>query len=98
VALAVAEMCLAGRVGASIDLEDLPGKQLAHETALFSESLSRFVIEVELINAVKLEHILEGVPFARIGRVEGQELSITKGIRELVRVGVDRLEAAWRGF
>ncbi len=42
-AVALAEMCIAGRLGATI--EDLPHEDLA--TALFSESAGRLVVEVE---------------------------------------------------
>lgn len=99
IALAVAEMCIAGRIGASIDLDDVPTVgHLEPETILFSESLSRFVVEVELVHHVQFERVLDGVPFSRIGRVEAHDLVIMNGETELVRSHADDLEGAWRGF
>ena len=46
--VALAEMCIGGRLGAEIDLANVPGTDtIARDDALlFSESLSRFVIEI----------------------------------------------------
>ncbi len=99
IAVAVAEMCIAGRIGASIELQDVPGAgETDVETILFSESLSRFMIEVELVHHVQFERLLEGIPFSRIGRAEGRDLVILNAETELVRSNVDDLEGAWRGF
>jgi phosphoribosylformylglycinamidine synthase II len=99
IALAVAEMCIAGRIGASLNLDDVPTTgTLEPETLLFSESLSRFVIEVELTHHVQFERALEGIPFSRIGHVEGRDLVILSRDAEIVRSHVDELEGAWRGF
>ncbi|RME85357.1 MAG: phosphoribosylformylglycinamidine synthase subunit PurL [Caldilineae bacterium] len=69
-AVAVAEMCLAGELGAEIDLDLLPaGEELPAAAALFSESLGRFLIEVRPQAAGRFETLLSSQPCRRIGTV-----------------------------
>jgi phosphoribosylformylglycinamidine synthase len=64
-ATAVAEMAIAGGIGA--DLTPVL-QNLADEVLLFAESTTRFVIETTPVNAAALERCLEGVPCQRIGQ------------------------------
>jgi phosphoribosylformylglycinamidine synthase II len=65
-AAAVAEMALAGEIGA--DLTRLQTMNHPNEVLLFSESTTRFVVEVTPGNAAALTRCLEGVPCERIGQ------------------------------
>jgi phosphoribosylformylglycinamidine (FGAM) synthase-like enzyme len=63
-AVAVAEMAFAGGIG--VDLTALLGT-LPDDVKLFSESCSRFLVEVKPANAVQFEACLAGLPVAKIG-------------------------------
>ncbi|HBY96178.1 MAG TPA: phosphoribosylformylglycinamidine synthase I [Chloroflexi bacterium] len=99
--VAVAEMCLAGRLGAEVELAAVPGAaQIADDHAvLFSEALSRFVVEVRPADAQAFEALLSGTPHACVGRVlEVDELRIRgRAGRDVVHARVTDLESAWRG-
>lgn len=75
---AAAEMAFAGGLGLEIELKqvDLAAPEAAESNAndadtvaLFSESATRFLVEVAPENAREFESRLEGLPFARVGRV-----------------------------
>ena len=70
-AVAAAEMVIAGRLGVELGLENVPRTQdvASDATALFSESAARFLVEVEHMNAAAFERKLAGHPVARLGRV-----------------------------
>lgn len=94
-AVAVAEMCFAGGIGA--DITTLPGN-LSDEAKLFSESPTRFVVEVKPEHAQAFEACLAGVPVARVGvTVADQRLRIAGTNAEwLVWVKLGTLKEAWQ--
>ena len=97
--VAVAEMALAGRLGAKLELGNVPHSSgMSDDSILFSESLSRFVIEVVAVYAPEFEKALAGQPFAKIGEVTTSNLEI-HGLdgSSVLNAGVDTLEKAWRG-
>ncbi len=70
-AVAAAEMAIAGRLGLKLDLRALP-RTLDVRTdvvALFSETSARFLVEVAPEAAAALEAALAGHPAARLGHV-----------------------------
>ena len=70
-AVAAAEMAIAGGHGMEIDLGDVPVAEsdLSDATRLFAESPTRFLVEVAPDDAQALETVLGRAPHARIGRV-----------------------------
>jgi len=102
-AVALAEMAIAGRRGVTVDnLANLPAPAgLAEPALLFSESLSRFVVEVTAEDAAAFESLLVAadVPHGRIGATAGDTaFQIYKdGGDLLLNHDVVTLEAAWRG-
>jgi phosphoribosylformylglycinamidine synthase len=70
-AVAAAEMAIAGGHGLEIDVRDVPMAEpgLAASTRLFAESPTRFLVEVAPGDAPALETLLGRIPHARIGRV-----------------------------
>jgi len=85
-AVAVAEMCIAGDCGAKL-LGDFD------VIALFSESNSRFVVEVELEKASALESLFRELPIRKLGEVTRDKvLSFGKAFS----ADVGELKAAWR--
>ena len=104
--VALAEMCLAGRLGAEIDLARAPVDGLHREggadlsdVVLFSESSSRFIVEVPPEHVEAFEQALQGVPFAEVGRVWDDGVLRVRGLDGQMAVWADvaELERAWRG-
>jgi phosphoribosylformylglycinamidine synthase len=67
-AVAAAEMAFAGEIGADISLEALANQQLPDEVLLFSESTTRFLIELAPGDASEIEERFLGLPMCRIGK------------------------------
>jgi phosphoribosylformylglycinamidine synthase len=98
--VAAAEMVLAGGVGARIDLRKVPVEDgpLDDVALAYSESLTRFLVEVEPGRAAELERRLAGLPAAQIGETTAEPRLEVLGTRGDVQVNLDAdaLEAAWR--
>ena len=93
-AVALAECCIAGRIGAEIALMD----NLRPSSILFGETQSRIIIS---ICKEKLDLVLQKlnswqVPFKVLGNVGGEVLSIT-GSGWKVNLGLPEIEEKYRG-
>lgn len=96
-ATALAEMSFAGQLGIDVDLQAATrAAGLAPGELLFSESNSRFVVEVQpQCEAAFLEH-LSGVATVKLGQVTEQEtVKIQHGQTPLVSVSWRELFEAW---
>jgi phosphoribosylformylglycinamidine synthase len=107
-AVTLAEMCLAGRLGAEIDLVVGQGSDAFEksdsynsytEILLFSESLCRFVVEVEPRHAQLFENEMRGTACVRAGSVSAEARLTIFGASgdRLLSTSVETLERAWRG-
>jgi phosphoribosylformylglycinamidine synthase len=108
-AVALAEMALAGGLGARVALRDVPRRDDAARDwiLLFSESPTRFVLEVRPEDRGELERRLGGLPLGRLGEVaagrpagEGSPPRLTiAGLdaSPVVDAAVADLKAAWQG-
>ncbi len=106
-AVAAAEMALAGLLGLSIDIEQVPCEVLEYADdvlatiLLFSESASRFLVEIvpqqrEAFEAHMSAHEVHDI--ACLGRViESGRFEVRAGKRLLIDLPVDELQAAWKG-
>lgn len=93
-AVALAEMAFAGTLGADIDLAGLG--DLPTATKLFSESNTRFILEVPADKTAAFEASLGDLPFARIGEVTaGPHLHVHDG-GEVLHTDVQELREIWR--
>ena len=105
-AVAAAEMAFAGGQGAEIDLRLAPRDASiapqspdAEEALLFSESASRFLVEVTPESAAALESVLQAarVPFGRIGQVTSSRRFVVSGERgRLIDLPLADLKEAWQ--
>ncbi len=94
-AVAAAEMAFAGGLGLRVQIDQVPVPQpLPTHVVLFSESPSRFLVEVAHEQQQAFEAALRGVPCACIGEVivqprlqcaQGEELWIDEAIEDLKR-------------
>ncbi|MDU0332116.1 phosphoribosylformylglycinamidine synthase subunit PurL [Paenibacillus sp. 3LSP] len=92
-AVALAESCISGGVGAKVDITS----ELRPDFMLFSESQSRILLSASPEKAEALEKLLaeRGVPAARIGVVEGSELNVAVNGTEVLSKPVDQLRRVW---
>ncbi|PWA13159.1 phosphoribosylformylglycinamidine synthase subunit PurL [Pueribacillus theae] len=93
-AVAVAESCMSGEVGASIDLEI----GLRPDFALFSESQSRILLSTSPDKADKLLRLIASrdLKVQTIGKVEGKTLNIAVNGVRVIESQVRTLEAIWK--
>jgi phosphoribosylformylglycinamidine synthase len=108
-AAAVAEMAVAGRLGARIVLADVPatngaagsdlGLDHGHDLAIaFAETPGRFVCEVRPEHAAEFARCMDGVRFAWVGEVSSSpDLEIVSTTGTTDRIAIDRLARAWHG-
>lgn len=98
-AVALAEVALAGDLGLDVDLAAAPGAAaLSAVKAAFSESTTRYVVTTSAANAAAFAELLADLPVARIGAVTAaRSLVLRHGDAAVASVGVDALTAAWRG-
>ncbi len=94
-AVAASEMAFSGGLGAEIDLEKMPIiGGLKTGALLFSESQSRFLVEVS--DHQEFNNIMEGTEFAMIGRTTAEKvLKVFQGEKEVLNADIDLLERSW---
>jgi phosphoribosylformylglycinamidine synthase subunit PurSL len=110
-AVAAAEMAFAGGLGARLYLEQVP-HNVAESAAsgvpgglpgvlLFSESNTRFLVEVPPDMVGHFEEMLGDVPHAAVGEVLAQPTLIVTDVdpmaeQHLIEIDVMKLKAAWQ--
>ena len=95
--VALAEMCLGGRIGAEVDLSAAPqcGCSSALEV-LYSESPSRFVVSVAPKNIQAFEALFAGQHMAKIGTVGGESLSMRYNGSPLLEAQTEALATSFK--
>lgn len=98
IAVALTEMAIGGRVGASINLAAVPGADsLNGLTTAFSESLGRLLVEVHPDHAVEFEQLMGDYPTAPIGETNtGSSVDISASDFD-IDVAITAASDAWRG-
>ncbi len=91
-AICMAEMVIGGDVGARIDLSRI--EKMRDDHKLFSESNTRWIVEVKRDRAKEFEKAFPGAIF-RIGEVGGNTLLIKNDDRTLIDLPVKELRDAW---
>ena len=100
IGVAIAEMAFAGDLGAKINLESVPlGEPMGRDDfILFSESNSRFLVEVALENKDEFEKAMSGITFAAIGQVTDSEVLEIYGLdgSQIVNKSISEMKEAWQ--
>ncbi len=91
-AVAAAEMCMGGDLGASLDTAAMGPARW--DVQLFSESNGRWLVEVAQGKEDEFEHCLEGVPVTFVGRTGGPSLRIRDSKKRL-SLPVGRMRTVW---
>lgn len=96
-AVHLALAAVAGGRGVFADLDQLPTDgNLSVERRLFSESTGRFLVSVRPTDQARFEALFTGFPCGLLGRVRADGLLVvTAADREVIRVDVDELRAAF---
>ena len=93
--IALAETAFAGSYGMDVNLDLVPKKMRRNDYTLFSESNSRFVVEVPEEYASRFESLL-GRNAKAIGRIAGNNLTLYSDDRSIMSVPVYQLKEAWQ--
>ena len=100
IGVAVVEMAFAGGLGARVHLESVPlGESIDRDDfILFSESNSRFLVEVAPENQAEFDRVMAGIRLANIGQVTDGEVLEIYGVdgRRVVTASVSELKEAWQ--
>jgi phosphoribosylformylglycinamidine synthase II len=97
--VAAAEMAFASGYGLEIDLRHVPGKELVRsDFVLFSESNSRFLIEVAEADKEDFEALMKGKNCALIGKVTKEQKLLIHGLNGKIAVdaSLDKLRQSWK--
>jgi phosphoribosylformylglycinamidine synthase len=98
-AVAAAEMAFAGGYGLELDLRKVPGKELVrNDFVLFSESNSRFLIEVAQADSEDFEDLMKGKVCALIGKVTKDQKLLVHGLngKVVVDATLESLRRSWK--
>lgn len=89
----LAELTFGGSIGCRVDLHPLG--DLRSDIKLFSESNSRFIVEIAPRHEQEFHRIFHGCSVDLIGRTGGRRIEIHDGRRELVDLSIDEARAVW---
>ncbi len=96
--LALAEMSLSGNIGVEIDIDNMlfTGEKKRYDILVFSESNTRFLVEVRKEDTEELMRLFHGLPAQRIGQtVKGGSLVINAKERKLVGLPLSVIRKKW---
>ncbi len=104
-AVALAECCITGAIGAGIELPDTieAAANIRLDAVLFGESQSRIVLTTQPENLPRLQEMARGVgvPLSYLGAVGGERLIISDNragvLRPVVDAPLGEIELAYRG-
>jgi phosphoribosylformylglycinamidine synthase II len=98
-AVAAAEMAFSGNYGIDLDLQRAQNKgAMRDDFALFSESNSRFLVEVSEKDEYNFEALMRGKPHAKIGKVVETSRLRVHGIsgKVVLDASTNNLQASWK--
>src|SRR3989344_2477592 len=92
-AVALAKSAVAGQIGVTVELQNIPGNAKLSEAKFFSESQGRILLSVRPEAERKFTALLKGVPHARLGTVGGNSLRL-----DSVDIPLTKLTESYRSF
>jgi phosphoribosylformylglycinamidine (FGAM) synthase-like enzyme len=100
IGVAAAEMAFAGGLGMNIDLDKVPlGEPVDRDDfILFSESNTRFLVEVAPVDKERFEKLMAGITVAEIGRVTREKIFEVFGRDggKVLSAATPELKEAWQ--
>lgn len=97
IGVCLSEMTIGGDIGAHIDLSEV-GADLRTDFKLFSESNTRWVVEVKKEKQNSFEKLLtkENTPFIQIGETQGKTLAIKDNEKTVINLEIMILRESWK--
>ncbi len=97
--VALAEMAIGGRIGATVDANLIPAsEEMTLTEKLYSESASRLIVTVKANDKEKFEKYFSGQILANIGTVDNSKtLKIHDNNKEVFQADVEKLAEAFKG-
>ena len=100
IGVAAAEMAFAGGLGMKVELKNVPlGETIERDDfILFSESNTRFLVEISPEDKQAFEKAMAGVDFAETGKVtKDKKLEVhSRNGKAIVKADIDELKEAWQ--
>jgi phosphoribosylformylglycinamidine synthase subunit PurL len=93
IAVALAEMAIAGSIGFKVQLDSIPNSCKQIDELLFSETQSRYIIATKDPESVYKVLSTKGVRFAEIGKTIPTNIEFIKGKRDLIRLSLKQLKS-----
>ncbi|RJS80404.1 phosphoribosylformylglycinamidine synthase subunit PurL [Candidatus Bathyarchaeota archaeon] len=97
--VAIAEMAFTGGYGVELNLKEVPRKNLNRDDfILFSESNSRFLVEVSEKAREEFEKLMEGNVYAEIGKVTRENRLFIQGLNDkpVIDISLNDLLKSWK--
>ncbi|MCJ7571120.1 MAG: phosphoribosylformylglycinamidine synthase subunit PurL [Candidatus Thermoplasmatota archaeon] len=93
----ISEMCIGGDIGAQINLSNV-SKNLRSDFKLFSESNTRWVVEVEKEKQKNFEKTLKEnkTPFVKIGEIKSDKIVIEDNGKKIIDQKISNLRDIWK--
>jgi len=99
-AVGLAEMAFAGGVGISADLKGLAKAKGCDraDTQLFSESNSRYIVEIEPDKFDQFAKLMLNIPFGQIGKVTDDKKVVifSEDNKNVIDIDIETLKKAWQ--
>jgi phosphoribosylformylglycinamidine (FGAM) synthase-like enzyme len=97
-AVALAERAFSGGLGAEAYLKKVPCGVKKDDVILFSESNTRFIVEIKKEDKKRFESLMKGLPIGLIGKVLGEKDIRVYGLsgNKIIDAKIDRLKEAWQ--
>jgi phosphoribosylformylglycinamidine synthase len=90
-------MAFAGGIGLDIKLKKVPKTDMREDHVMFSESNSRFIVEIDRKKANKFEEFMNGNVIACIGKTTKNKDLIIRGMSSnLIKSDLYTLKEAWQ--
>ncbi|MFH1305307.1 MAG: phosphoribosylformylglycinamidine synthase subunit PurL [Candidatus Omnitrophota bacterium] len=100
IAVALSEMLLAGNLGANVSVRNIPREKniKREDVLLFSESNSRYIVEISPSKQNSFEKLMKGLSCKNIGCVKASQILEITGFdgNHVVRARVDALKNCWQ--
>jgi phosphoribosylformylglycinamidine synthase subunit PurL len=93
IAVALAEMAIAGSIGFKVQLDSIPNSCKQIDELLFSETQSRYIIATKDPENVHKVLSAEGVRFAEFGKTIPTNIEFIKGKRDMIRLSLKQLQS-----
>ncbi len=97
IGVCLSEMAIGGNIGISVDISKI-NSDLRDDFTLFSESNTRWIVEVEKQYNNDFEKILkkENTPFIKIGITSRKQLIINNGKTTLINLDINKIRNIWK--